>query len=815
MASQILSRLGIVLAVDSGELVHGITEAQKNFDNLSRQGKRATEALAKDMLQLKYATEDYGKTLTKVEQVEREIRSGRYQGADQNAIDTARRLAKAYDERVNSMKKVNGLMNEQQKLQVGYQVTDFVTQIASGQNAMIAFIQQGGQLKDTMGGVGNAFRALASFITPVNVAFAVTAASIAAISFAVYKAQEELNGFNKALGLSGGYAGIAYGEFLQLGNILQSKTNTSIGDARDAMMALVDSAKFTKTSIAAVGEAVLRFAKATGVDGKEAAAKLIPLLDGTASSAKALNDKYHMLTIEQYRQIEALERQGKLQESIKLQAELLTQQFSGIEKKLGTLQNLWKDVGEWASWAWDKMLNIGREDDTVIQLEKINSEIVKTMKTIAEKRALGMNTQLMDAELEKLKAKFQTTLDKLVSESEAAAAKAKLAEENERRIRRRASAGGLKGEISAKREAEQAELDAYYKSREAMATEEEKITLEFAKKVAEAYREEYQRNEDTFGEFAASYARKRVAKVAEAEAEAEGKRFEYRKKQAWEAASKEFEQETEVVFRLMSQRDKIMKDAQDKRQEQSYAKEELDLRFSLIGATQKEIEVMHAKIEAQKELDRLTRTKEFMSMTEEEQNKAKKIYEDTLQAKIANIELAESLQRMQGMYDAVWSNMSAAIENFVRTGKFSIKDFTRSVIQDMLVMQMKLQAMTLIRGLLGSLFAKDVGILPGNSPLSATSADIMARRASGGPVSAGSPYLVGERGPEVFMPSGSGTIIPNGQLAGMGSTTNVTNNYINAIDVKSFEDRLLQSSNTIWAANQYANKSLATNGRRA
>ena len=265
----------------------------------------------------------------------------------------------------------------------------------------------------------------------------------------------------------------------------------------------------------------------------------------------------------------------------------------------------------------------------------------------------------------------------------------------------------------------------------------------------------------------------------------------------------------------MSQRDKIMKDAQDKRQEQSYAKEELDLRFSLIGATQKEIEVMHAKIEAQKELDRLTRTKEFMSMTEEEQNKAKKIYEDTLQAKIANIELAESLQRMQGMYDAVWSNMSAAIENFVRTGKFSIKDFTRSVIQDMLVMQMKLQAMTLIRGLLGSLFAKDVGILPGNSPLSATSADIMARRASGGPVSAGSPYLVGERGPEVFMPSGSGTIIPNGQLAGMGSTTNVTNNYINAIDVKSFEDRLLQSSNTIWAANQYANKSLATNGRRA
>jgi len=74
---------------------------------------------------------------------------------------------------------------------------------------------------------------------------------------------------------------------------------------------------------------------------------------------------------------------------------------------------------------------------------------------------------------------------------------------------------------------------------------------------------------------------------------------------------------------------------------------------------------------------------------------------------------------------------------------------------------------------------------------------------------------VGERGPELFMPSGSGTIIPNHALSNMGNTTNVTNNYINAIDTKSFEDRLLGSSNAIWAANQYANKSLAVNRGRA
>ncbi len=84
--------------------------------------------------------------------------------------------------------------------------------------------------------------------------------------------------------------------------------------------------------------------------------------------------------------------------------------------------------------------------------------------------------------------------------------------------------------------------------------------------------------------------------------------------------------------------------------------------------------------------------------------------------------------------------------------------------------------------------------------------------ASGGPVQANTPYLVGEKGPELFVPTGSngGTIVPNHKLrTGGGGETYITNNYINAIDTKSFEDRLMGSSTAIWAANQYANKSLA------
>jgi len=76
--------------------------------------------------------------------------------------------------------------------------------------------------------------------------------------------------------------------------------------------------------------------------------------------------------------------------------------------------------------------------------------------------------------------------------------------------------------------------------------------------------------------------------------------------------------------------------------------------------------------------------------------------------------------------------------------------------------------------------------------------------------------LVGEQGPELIVPKGSGTVIPNNKLMGMGgqSTQNITNNYIQAIDTKSFEDRLYGSSGAIWAANQYATKNIATTRSR-
>ncbi len=54
-------------------------------------------------------------------------------------------------------------------------------------------------------------------------------------------------------------------------------------------------------------------------------------------------------------------------------------------------------------------------------------------------------------------------------------------------------------------------------------------------------------------------------------------------------------------------------------------------------------------------------------------------------------------------------------------------------------------------------------------------AGLAGRRADGGPVSAGSTYLVGERGPELFTPGTSGAVVPNHALGGGG--VSITNHY--------------------------------------
>jgi len=138
-------------------------------------------------------------------------------------------------------------------------------------------------------------------------------------------------------------------------------------------------------------------------------------------------------------------------------------------------------------------------------------------------------------------------------------------------------------------------------------------------------------------------------------------------------------------------------------------------------------------------------------------------------------------------FDSVMSSMERGLEQFVTTGKLNFTDFAGSIIKDMLRIQLRQSASSLFSMIGQSLFA----------------------RADGGPVESGGAYMVGERGPELFVPRSAGAIVPNHSMAMMGGSTNITNYNIQAIDTKSFEDRILGSSKAVWAANAYGAKNLS------
>ncbi len=149
-------------------------------------------------------------------------------------------------------------------------------------------------------------------------------------------------------------------------------------------------------------------------------------------------------------------------------------------------------------------------------------------------------------------------------------------------------------------------------------------------------------------------------------------------------------------------------------------------------------------------------------------------------------------------FNTVFSSMGDALDKFVETGKISFGDLAQSIIKDLIKIQLRYAAMSFLSSIFG---------MP--SPGMSQSQFQMNEFAEGGEPPVGVPSLVGEAGPELFVPKTAGTIIPNNQLGNMGATTNNTVYNINAIDTKSFEQRILGSSRAVWAANAYGAKSVA------
>jgi len=111
------------------------------------------------------------------------------------------------------------------------------------------------------------------------------------------------------------------------------------------------------------------------------------------------------------------------------------------------------------------------------------------------------------------------------------------------------------------------------------------------------------------------------------------------------------------------------------------------------------------------------------------------------------------LDRQKELFTQIGDNIATGITDALVgaiEGTRSLGEAAKSIINDLASSLLRLGINTLLRSTGIGLFAN----LPG--------------LANGGRASAGRSYLVGERGPEIFTPKSSGTVIPNNQIGGAG-----------------------------------------------
>lgn len=807
MASSNIARLGVVLGLDTAVFAAEVDKAIAATSKLKREIKRDTNAAAGEFTALKNATDDYGKTLTKVEQIQREVSQGRFMNATKEMKDRLLEQARAYDAKVIAEKKslATGALTAQQQMQLTYQTTDFITQIASGQNALIAMLQQGGQLKDSMGGFSGMFRALGTFITPANIAIATLATTFGTLAVAAYKGADESAKLRDALILTGKFAGITQGQFNSLSRSASEDLSVSVGDAKDALMALVSSGQFVSQNLDGVLKAILNVSKVSGESAKDVAAKLIPAFDGSASSAKKLNDRYHFLTLAQYQQIEALEKVGKKYEAINLVAENLNKSLEGQKRELGILEKSWDAITKAASKAWDTILGIGRKEDPKVVLKKLKTELDSLLNAASSRDKNKFNTQIFDAEIAKKQAEIEA-LEKQISDDEE---RSKKAREDQQKIDAWSKAGGLQKQEQLQYELKKTNLENLYYADIQGATETGKIKYELNRQFSLDALEMEKANREENYVFAVQRQKIFDAQRIKLQKEADDKirQIEGARIIAYEQELQAFREEAASALAALDAPNKALR----KQYEQTEAILKLDiekerLQNSMLGATEKEIKLATMKLDLEKQIADMRQRDDIGDKDEFERRLRNQA---ALQEKM--VELQDHARRMKEVYDSVFNNMGSAIENFVKTGKLNFRDFARSVIQDIIIIQMKAQATKLFGGMLstavGSLFG---GAKFGGADVGGIGA---APYADGGDPVPNQLALVGERGPELFIPRTAGTIIPNHALAGLGGgqTINYNGPFIqnmSAIDTQSGIQFLSRNKQAVWAANQSAQRSL-------
>lgn len=204
------------------------------------------------------------------------------------------------------------------------------------------------------------------------------AAAVYGLGKAFYEGQKESEEFNKQLILTGSYAGKTTGQLNEMAKSLAGNGVTQ-HDAAGVLAQVVGSGSFTGPAVDMVSRTAARMQQAVGQSVDETVRQFKRLQDDPVNAAKELDKTLHFLTATQLEQIRVLGEQGRTADAAKIAmsaySEEMNKRMSDVHDNLGWVERAWNNLGDAAKWAWDRMLDIGREDTLEEKIKKLQEKI--------------------------------------------------------------------------------------------------------------------------------------------------------------------------------------------------------------------------------------------------------------------------------------------------------------------------------------------------------------------------------------------------------------------------------------------------------
>ncbi len=373
------------------------------------------------------------------------------------------------------------------------QMTDVVTSLASGMPLWMVLIQQGGQLKDSFGGIGPMFQGLAQGIRAAGVAImanpvvaVVAALAVVATTAAVAfnSGSKESAEFANSLKLTNNAAGLTATSYEQLVRSAQDATGATAGAARDAAAAAAASGEFGQASIGPAITAITAYAQATGKTAEEAATNFKGIGRNAVQWAEEQNRTLNFLTVETYNHIRSLQEQGRTQEAAAVAMQAMTRQLAEQPQHLGFVERAAKSATSALANFWDAAKGIGRAETVGSQLD----EVGKKLQALEARKPSGGGWLGQRAEADWSRERTVLTERQAMlqeqqrTEQKAASIKAESAEKNARAIEATKAVEKVRDETASPAQRREKELKAYRQHAAALKAVGQEISADQQKK---------------------------------------------------------------------------------------------------------------------------------------------------------------------------------------------------------------------------------------------------------------------------------------------------------------------------------------------